>query len=91
MIKLDWLFAKQGYSDNGNDFLEILDKLDDTSNETLNATTLIDALLIPVIQLKERVILYVYLPFLLQTFLCILYFSVKLEEIEPENTIWSNI
>ena len=21
MIKLDWLFAKQGYSENGNDFL----------------------------------------------------------------------
>ena len=51
MIRLDWLFAKQGYSRNkrnSNDFLQILDKLDDVHNETLNATTLVDALLIPV-------------------------------------------
>ena len=69
----------------------MLDKLDEAHNETLNSTTLVDALLVPVKKLKERVLLWVYLPFLLQSVLCILYFSDKLAEKEPINTIYSTI
>ena len=78
MIHTDWLFAKQGYSKNHNDFLKILDKLDNVNNETLNATTLVDALLIPVHKLREMVILWIYIPFVLQSILCVLYFSYEL-------------
>ena len=65
MIKIDWLFARQGYSKNGNDFLQVLNKLDEAQNETLNATTLVDALLNPVKKLQQRVLLWIFLPFVL--------------------------
>ena len=78
MIHTDWLFAKQGYSKNNNDFLKLLDKLDNVNNETLNATTLVDALLIPVHKLREMVIIWIYIPFVLQSILCVLYFSYEL-------------
>jgi hypothetical protein len=78
MIHTDWLFAKQGYSKNHNDFLMLLDKLDNVNNETLNATTLVDALLIPVHKLREMVIIWIYIPFVLQSILCVLYFSYEL-------------
>ena len=71
--------------------MQALDKLDEAHNETLNSTTLVDALLVPVKKLKERVLLWVYLPFVLQSLLCILYFSGKLAENEPKNTIYSAI
>ena len=78
MIHTDWLFAKQGYSKKNNDFLKLLDKLDNVNNETLNATTLVDALLIPVHKLREMVIIWIYIPFVLQSILCVLYFSYEL-------------
>ena len=78
MIHTDWLFAKQGYSKNRNDFLKVLDKLDNVNNETLNATTLVDALLIPVHKLREMVIIWIYVPFVIQSILCVLYFSYEL-------------
>ena len=91
MIKTDWLFAKQGYSKCQNDFLKVLDYLDKVNNETLNTTTLVDALLIPVHKLREIVIRKVYLPFVIQSILCVHYFSFRLAETEANNTFWSII
>ena len=64
--------------------------MDEAQNETLNATTLVDALLNPVKKLQQKVLTWIFLPFVLQSILCVLYFSVKLAESEPQNTWKSN-
>ena len=85
---MDWLFARQGYSKHKNDFLKLLDFLHKVGNENLNATTLMKALMIPVHKLINIIVVWIYLPFLAQSIVCIVFFSWYLAFDEPVNSFW---
>ena len=64
MIRTDWLFRKQGLSDNDNDFLKLIDTLEESDNQALYTTTFVDALLEPIYLQRSKVFLWIFLPFM---------------------------
>ena len=84
LIRTDWLFTKQNVSDNGNDFLQLIDTLDESDNQALYTTTFVDALLETIYTQRRKVFNYVFLPFMLQSAACLIYFSLYLQHEEPE-------
>ena len=45
MIRTDWLFRKQNLSSKNNDFLELINTLDESDNQALYTTTFVNALM----------------------------------------------
>ena len=45
MIRTDWLFRKQNLSSKNNDFLELINTLDESNNQALYTTTFVNALM----------------------------------------------
>ena len=67
MIRTDWLFRKQGLSQNGNasnDFLQLIDTLDKSDNQALYTTTFVEALLEPIYLQRKKVYYLIFLPFM---------------------------
>ena len=83
MLRTQWLFKEQGYSDKHNDFLKFLDNLNQANIEALYTTPLIDSLLKPMYKLREYIILLVFIPFVIQSVIVVLYFSTRLQEDLP--------
>ena len=79
MIRTDWLFTKQGISENNNDFLELIDTLDESDNQALYTTTFVEALLEPIYIQRSKVFYWIFLPFMAQSAACFIYFSFYLQ------------
>ena len=87
LIRTDWLFTQQKASANGNDFLELINTLDESKNQALFTTSFVDALLETIYIQRGNVYNYVFLPFMLQSAACFIYFSFYLQHEEPEFSV----
>ena len=89
MLRTNWIFReiKQSEEEEGskNDFLQLIDTLDQAEDDSFYTTEFVEALIQQFWTLYIKVFNFVFMPFVIQTISCIIYFSYFMQ-MEPEES-----
>ena len=89
MLRTNWIFreinSESKGMENTNEFLNLIDTLDNVEDKSLFTTEFVEALIQQFWSLYIKVFNFVFVPFIIQTISCVIYFS-QLIFIPPEET-----
>ena len=87
MLRTNWIFRhKSDTASSKNDFLQLLDT-QDTVDESLYTTEFVVALMHVIWTLQSKVFNWIFVPFLLQSASCLIYFSFYIQQDENDFTV----